>query len=308
MKPYEIMRHIRAVSLPVAPDEKPFDDSGMNRYVSYGDPEREVRTVAVAMESTPRALKEAQRLECDLFIAHHQTFGYGSDSPFEEYKTDPVSILKKGILDESGMTLLRVHESWDLVPEIGVFDTWIRLLGCQDCPWEVCKPVPKWEPWIRRAVFMKKLAIPPIRFGDLARHIAAVVAPYGQNGALMTGDPDKTVRTLGVGVGGITDVRSYYDSGCDAGIITSLSENYWADNVGFPLIYVDHIVSELQGIKNLAEYLAATLPQIKVHYLDNGCLFKVVTAGDNSRDQREQRLGLDVRHLQGARKRQKRAG
>ncbi|HTS19556.1 MAG TPA: Nif3-like dinuclear metal center hexameric protein [Verrucomicrobiae bacterium] len=283
MKPYEIMRHIRALSLPVAPDEKPFDDSGMNRHVSYGDPEKEVRTVAVAMESTPRALREAHRLGCELFIAHHQTFGYGSDSPFEDCKSDPFSALKKAVLDESGMTLLRVHESWDLVPEIGVFDTWIRLLGFEHCPWEPCQPVPKWEPWIRRAVFMKKLTIPPVRFGELSHHIAEVVAPYGQNGVLVTGDADTRVRTLGVGVGGITDVRSYYDSGCDAGIITSLSENYWADTVGFPLIYVDHIVSELQGLKNLADYLTATLPEITVHYIDNGCLFKVVTAADDGR-------------------------
>jgi len=257
----------------------PCDDSEMDRPVSYGDIEREVRSVAVAMESTPRALQQASELGCDLFIAHHETFGYPDDT-FEAHAQDPVAIAKKDILDSSGMVVIRVHGTWDLTPGIGVFDTWVRLLGFEDCEWEPCVLVPKWEPWIRSAVFMKKLHIPGTTLGELARHVAGVVAPYGQNGVLMTGDPELNVRTLGVGDGGITEVRSYIDSGCDAGIITYMGGNWWADSMGIGLLYVEHTVSELQGMRNLAEFLTETLPATETHYIDNGCPFTVVSASN----------------------------
>lgn len=290
MKPYEIMAHIRAasgldrktVTIACGDDgevEVPCDDSEMDRPVSYGDVEKDVKSVAVAMESTPRALQQAADLGCDLFIAHHETFGYPNDT-FEANADSPVAAAKKAILDDSAMTVIRVHGTWDLTPEIGVFDTWVRLLGYEDCKWEPCAPVPKWEPWIRSAVFMKKLHIPETSLGELARHVAEVVAPYGQNGVMMTGDPELAVRTLGVGDGGITDVRSYIDSGCDAGIITYMGGNWWADSMGIGLIYVEHTVSELQGMKNLAVFLSETLPDLDVHYIDNGCPFTVVSASN----------------------------
>ncbi|MDO8685689.1 MAG: Nif3-like dinuclear metal center hexameric protein [Clostridiales bacterium] len=276
MKPYEIMRHIRASYLQVEPDEIPYDDSEMKRCVSYGDKYKTVESIAVAMESTPMALKKAYSLGCDLFIAHHETFGFPDDT-FEANRMDPRAITKKDILDRSGMTVIRVHGTWDLKPVTGIFDTWIRLLGYHDCEWVPCVPVPKWEPWIREAVFMKMIMIPPIKLGDLAKHVAKVVAPYGQNGVLVTGDSERIIRKLGVGDGGITDPRSYYDTGCNAGIVTSMENfNCWANEVGIGLVYVDHVVSELQGMKNLAQYLTDTLPHIKVHYIDNGCAYKVV--------------------------------
>lgn len=254
------------------------DDSEMRRPVSYGDPEQEVRAVAVAMESTPRALRQAMDWGCDLFIAHHETFGFPEDT-FAAHAAEPMAVAKKTVLDASGMTVLRVHGTWDLMPQIGVFDTWIRLLGYADCRWEPCRPVPKWEPWIRQAVFMKKLHIPPLSLGELAERVARAIAPYGQNGVPLVGDPRRLVRTLGVGDGGITDAASYHASGCDAGIVTSFPGGWWTEVLdGMGLLYVEHTVSELPGMENLARFLSDTLPELTVRYIDNGCPFRIVVA------------------------------
>ena len=52
----------------------------------------------------------------------------------------------------------------------------------------------------------------------------------------------------------------------------------WAVELDIPLIIVNHTVSELAGIRELAQHLQAQFPQVPVHYIPQRCVYNLVFA------------------------------
>ena len=71
--------------------------------------------------------------------------------------------------------------------------------------------------------------------------------------------------------------------GADIGIVTELiwwREARWFQDMGVPLLVVDHTVSEEPGMINLARYLSRQFPDVKVEYQPTHCPFRLIRAGD----------------------------
>ena len=66
-----------------------------------GDPEKEIRKVAVAMAASVDLIREAHRWGADLLIVHEPTFYNHFDEHLED---DPVTTAKEALLKESGIT------------------------------------------------------------------------------------------------------------------------------------------------------------------------------------------------------------
>jgi putative NIF3 family GTP cyclohydrolase 1 type 2 len=117
---------------------------------------------------------------------------------------------------------------------------------------------------------------------SLARHVAERVARYGQQAVQIVGPPRGKISRLALGTGALTPFMHFVDElEADAAICTDDGFTYWRDgalaqDMGIPVIIVNHAVSEAAGMAGLAELLRDRFSDISVHFLQNGCMFRLV--------------------------------
>ena len=75
--------------------------------VKCGDPEREIRKVAVTMTATVDLIREVQAWGADLLIVHEPTF---YDHFEKRLENDPVTEAKEELLRKTGMVVWRYHD------------------------------------------------------------------------------------------------------------------------------------------------------------------------------------------------------
>lgn len=235
-----------------------------------GDPDAEVCGIAVSWMSTTEALSAALAMGCNLFISHEPTY-YDHYDDLRGWVFDYEGArAKRAFVEESGITIIRCHDLWDQIPAIGIPDAWGEALGLGQ--------VVGGEGYYRVYEVGGKTA------GDVARQVAARTAQYGQEAVQLIGDPGKPVHRVAVGTGAITPLFGYiHDFGeahdLDLAICTDDGFTYWREgayalDTGFPVIIVNHATAEEPGMVNLAEHLRAQFPDVPVHFLPRGCLYR----------------------------------
>jgi len=126
---------------------------------------------------------------------------------------------------------------------------------------------------------MRVVPIEPATAGEFAQHVARRVHQFSQPAALLVGDPDQSVAKVGIGTGAIANARSYHTLGADIGVVTELiwwRDARWAKDTGFPLIVIDHTVSEEPGMLGLVDYLQRIFPDVRVEYIPTHCPFRLI--------------------------------
>ena len=254
----DVDRHMRSIGHWV-------DFSGTCDTFKAGDPDTPIEAIAVSWMSTTAALTEAHHRGCQLFITHEPTFySHMDDDP--AFDGDACTLEKRAFLADTGMVVYRCHDVWDRQPGDGILDRWAACLGLTAEP-------------VAEETFMRVVPIEPTTAGAFAKDVARRVEPFGQPAALLDGDPDRSVSKVGIGTGAITNSRSYRALGADLGVVTELiwwRDARWAGDSGFPLVVVDHTVSEEPGMLGLVEYLHRTFPDVRVEYIPTGCPFRLI--------------------------------
>ena len=92
----------------------------------HGNPETEVRGIAVVWAATRQALLEAAQHDLNLMICHEPPF---YDLMDVQGLTAERIKQKVALLEQTGLTLLRCHDTWDRMPGVGIVDSWISALG-----------------------------------------------------------------------------------------------------------------------------------------------------------------------------------
>jgi putative NIF3 family GTP cyclohydrolase 1 type 2 len=221
----------------------------------FGDPEVDVRGIAVAWIPTMELINRAAHRNLNLFITHEPAFYPG----YENSDTTQTLIRhKRERLDLNGITLLRCHDTWDRMPEFGIVDSWASFLGFNALP----RPT---ESFYRICLTEGLLA------SEIAQTIAAKIASLGQNSVVIFGDPNRRIERLAIGTGAITQLPSMHELGADACLITDDGMNFWTGghwsvDLDLPLVVVNHAISELPGMRNLARYLQDLYPSTPVEY------------------------------------------
>ncbi len=226
--------------------------------VKAGDPTREIHTVGVGWMATIHNLRAAHQLGCELFITHEPTFW--EHGPAEkEYREIEPGITKKRFLDETGMVVLRAHDTWDNWPEIGIRDSWARGLGLTRF---IAQDETRWH-----AVYQ----IEEMTLAEFARYIARKVKVLGEDSVRVMGDPQMKVSrpSLGVGCGGPD--KDMIDFGSDVLIVCYDGASYWQKReryveLGVGVIVVEHGTSEMWGMESLARHLREKF-RLTMHYL-----------------------------------------
>jgi putative NIF3 family GTP cyclohydrolase 1 type 2 len=261
MKATEIEIHLRSLR-----GSGPYPDPDVDTFKS-GGPETEVTGIAVGWMSYTWALEKALSLGCSLFVTHEPTYFDHEDADPDVFRL-PGARAKREFIESSGLAILRCHDLWDLIPEIGIPDAWGRFLG-------LGAPV-------RTAPYLRAYGLEPQPAAHFAAGLAQRLAPLGQPGVQLLGPSEKRIASVALGTGAITPVvEMVADLAVDAVIATDDGIDYWRDgamaiDLGIPIFVVNHPVSELAGVEALAEHLKAAFPQIPVHHIPQRCMYVTI--------------------------------
>jgi putative NIF3 family GTP cyclohydrolase 1 type 2 len=237
--------------------------------VIVGSEEAEVKTAAVAWVAGMKELKEAVRLGCDLFVTHEPTF-YSHRNELDHISEWPGAAEKRKFIEASGLTILRNHDTWDNMPEVGIPWSWAAFLQVEGKP---CATRP----------YMNVYPIPETTLEKLAAKVAARTALIGEPRVQVAGPPDLKMRKLGIGTGCACSPLAYREMGADAGIVCDDGTSYWhaiqwaVDN-GFGIVRVNHGTSEEPGVAAMARHLQQKFPDVTFHHIPVGCRFRTVGA------------------------------
>jgi len=250
MRANDIMRHFQEVGRWVNWDRT------CDQFL-HGDPEAEVKGIAAAWIPTNEAIQEASEKGYNLFITHEPAFYPG----YEETDTGMQLIQKKKeLLDKLGVTLMRCHDTWDRMPEVGIPDAWATFLGFETEE----RPVES---------FYKICLLESLSVEQTAQLVAEKVRPLGQDTVLIFGDRHRTVTRMAIGTGAITHLPSMYALRPDLILATDDGMNFWtgglwAADLDIPLLIVNHATAEKPGMQAMARYLKGVFPGTPVEYVD----------------------------------------
>ena len=233
-----------------------------------GDSSRPVKKVAVAWKASFDALREAVSRGADMFISHESICVKGSGSQPEVNFALPSEKPKFDWLEKTGLVVYRCHDVWDRVPEIGIRDTWRNELNIGDNIYADEYPFYVTE-------------VDSISVRELAQNILKRIRPLKQNGIIVSGDLDKKVSKIGTGTGAIVRPFQLRDLGAEVGII---SDDYYvhvragvhANELDFPVILVNHGVSEEWAMMNLAPYLQKVFPSLEIFHIPQYCPYEIL--------------------------------
>lgn len=235
-----------------------------------GSPETAVKGIAVAWMPYTHALEKAAGLGCNLFVTHEPTYFNHRDNDPNIFRL-PAAAAKRQWIEKNGMAIIRCHDVWDQYPRIGIPTGWGSIL-------ELGEPV---EGSGYYYVYDGKGRTA----AEVARHIAARTAAFGQPGVQLIGPGEKRVRRVVLGTGAITPLFHFIEKlAADMAICTDDGFTYWRDgayaiDAGFPVALVNHPVSEEHPMKLLAGLLAKQFAQVPVHHIPERCMYRLVTAG-----------------------------
>jgi len=232
-----------------------------------GSAEAEVREAAVAWIPSLAALREAVRLGCQLFITHEPTF-YSHGDELGHMHEWPGADEKKRFIEENGLTVVRIHDTWDRMPEVGIPWSWAAFLGIEGTPSE-SRP------------YLNVYPVPETTLEELAGKVAARTALLGEPMVQVVGDPEMVVRRVGIGTGCGCSPLSYRQMGADAGVVCDDGTAYWRDiqwaaDRGLGIIRVNHGTSEEPGVAAMARHLGERFPDVQFHHIGQGCRFRLV--------------------------------
>lgn len=232
-----------------------------------GDPKAEVTGIAVGWMSWVWALEQAKALGCNVFITHEPTFYHHLD-------TDPTILdwpevkAKQEKIRELGISVLRCHDLWDQMPNIGIPDSWGKKLG-------LGQPIAG-EGYYRVYDGQGRPAL------EIARDMAARVKDLGQEAVQIIGPTNRLVHRIVVGTGAITPYRHMLlEYQADLVICTDDGFTYWRDgahaiDTGETVLVFHHHVAEDYGLELLSDHLAAKFAPLPVHFIRQRCMYQLV--------------------------------
>jgi len=234
-------------------------------HFQIGDPQTEVKAVAVAWQARLDAIKKAAGMGCNMFITHEQ-FEYPEPQVARKDEKQPYEVEKRRFCEEHGIVVMRCHDVWDRVPEVGIVDSWAAQLGLKG-----------------GSAGNATEAVHPAPAGTLrglAKHVLTKTKPLGQDGVEMLGEPEAKITRVAIGCGAGTNYRKMVKMGADAIIGTDDGMSYWSEGSwaldrGLPVVIVAHCISEEPGMKNLAAYIGKQFG-VKAIHIPQGSMYRLV--------------------------------
>jgi putative NIF3 family GTP cyclohydrolase 1 type 2 len=227
-----------------------------------GNPDAEVKGVAVTMMATLDVLERAAAAGENLIITHEPTFYNHLDKPdqLEQKESDPVLATKRAFIKEHGLVVWRFHDHWHRRSPDGIEAGMAHALG-----WE------KFQDSSNQYLF----AIPETDLQGLASELKRRLSIHVMR---VVGDPKLKIRKVALvpGASGFgKETRALEIS--DVQVLVTGEPREWetveyvADAVteGKPkaLIILGHIPSEQAGMEECARWLTTFVNEVPVEFV-----------------------------------------
>jgi putative NIF3 family GTP cyclohydrolase 1 type 2 len=235
--------------------------------VIMGDPDMDISRCLVTWIPSYRALRAAVDEGLSLIIGHEPLFYDHRDSDAAKRQA---SADKLRYIEENGLAIVRIHDSWDRWPEVGIPWAWAGHLGFEG------RPV-----LIGANGYQHRYDVDPVPFEEFAKRVAARCASLGEPEVQMTGEGDDSVSRIGIGTGCGCSIAAYLDMGCDCSIVCDDGSSYWggiqmAEDLGHHVIRVNHGTSEEPGMVTLARYINDEVEGVGADHLPHGSTFRLI--------------------------------
>jgi len=227
-----------------------------------GNPETEVKGIAVTMMATLDVLQRAAAAGQNLVITHEPTFFNHQDKPddLEQKENDPVLAAKRAFIEEHGLVIWRFHDHWHRMKQDGIEKGMAHALG-----WE------KFQDSTNQYLF----AIPQT---DLERLATDLKSRLNIRIIRVVGNPKLKVKKVALvpGASGFAkETRALEISDVQVLITGEPREwetvEYVADAVteGKPkaLIILGHIPSEQAGMEECVRWLKTFVSEVPVEFV-----------------------------------------
>ncbi|MEI7577904.1 MAG: Nif3-like dinuclear metal center hexameric protein [Armatimonadota bacterium] len=239
--------------------------------VIAGDSNQEINGVAVCWMPYSATLRQAAAMGVNTVVTHEPTF-YDhwelkkevSHARYESAKRE-----KEALIEALGLTVIRCHDVWDAIQEIGVPFEWGRFLGLSD--------LVKSEQYVNLYRIEQQTAI------TFTQYFASRTAVAGQATVEFYGDPERLIETVGIGTGCYSDAMRLYDLGADLAVSVDDIARAWiigeyCHDTGSPMIVVNHGVSEDCAMVSLRDKIQELLPNLRVCRIEQGCSYREISA------------------------------
>jgi putative NIF3 family GTP cyclohydrolase 1 type 2 len=238
--------------------------------IIIGNPDKEIHNIMVTWISSFSTIRTAVENGFDMVITHEPTFWH--DNELMVVDKSEIRLHKKRYIDENGLVILRIHDVWDKMPEIGIPWAWARFLDLGDTPDS-----------IGNTGYQHRYDIEPIELNELAKAIAKKTESLGEPYIQVIGDGSCKVSRIGIGTGAACDIDVFQQMGCDVSIVCDDGVLYWSDiqraaDAGHPVIRVNHGTSEEPGMITLTEYINENFRNVKAKFYPHGSCFRLVGA------------------------------
>ena len=258
MKAIEINQHLNAL----IPDlhEKTVDR------VIYGNPEVEVQGIAVAWMPYRDTVLRAGELSANVMVTHEPTF-YDHWDLDGKLANVPESMAKRELIEGEHITIIRCHDVWDALPDIGIPFAWGDFL-------ELGPPVGGER-------FYNVYEVPTCSAREFTLQMSEKTRQLGQPTLGFYGDPDRQIQRVGLGTGCISNPFTLYEMGADLAIsvddvVRAWVAGEWCHDTGNPLVVVNHCVAEEPGMVTLANYLQKTFSDLPIHHIPQECTYQSI--------------------------------
>jgi putative NIF3 family GTP cyclohydrolase 1 type 2 len=249
--------------------------------IIIGDPGTQVNKIGTAWMPYWKTCRQAVKEGVNVLIVHEPTFYAHRDLEAAEWINieNPGTGQQKYLelrdekarwIRENELVIIRCHDVWDKIPDIGIPYAFGQALGFSN------------DDIIRRETFYNVYKTDPAPAIEMARSIASRLSIAGQPGVAFYGDENYRVSSVGVGTGCICDPINYMQLEPDLYIAIDDTVRTWiqttyAEDTGKPLIVVNHGTSEEFGIKLLSEHLKKTFQDFEVVHFNQGCTYKWIS-------------------------------
>lgn len=220
--------------------------------IIVGRPDKEVKTILVTWISSLKVLNEAVARGFDAVMTHEPTF-YDHAHEREAMDHWEIGRVKKRLVEENDLVVIRNHDCWDKWPRIGIPWAWGQYLGLGE------------EPAVVSANGEQlRYDIEPVTLDSLAACVAAKTALMGEPFVQVAGDGERKVSKVGIGTGCGCRIDLYREMGCDVSIVCDDGTCWWGElqravDMDMPVIRVNHGSSEDPGMVTLTKYINENL-------------------------------------------------
>ena len=220
----------------------------------FGDENKEVKKVAVCCIATCDVMREAKKWGADFLLTHEPTF----HDHYEDAKTDEVSLKKKALAEELGMTIYRYHDHSHFTTSDKIIEGVLHKL--------------EWE-----GVFDGNKLFTFNQEKSLSGLLKDIEEKLNLKHLRVVGVTDKKVKTVSMCVGSWGDIiRDELKKDTDVvicGEVTEWSVGEYARDaaqlgLNKTLVYLGHMGSERSGMEFVCDYLKKEIPDVEFKNFD----------------------------------------